>query len=108
MIGRRTGRLGVAVALALAACRGGEPRTPSRLSASAAIVKITSAVPDAGLWIDGRFIGSIGALRAGVALDPGPHRVELRHEAYFVAYQELELTPGQRLTVDLELAPLLP
>jgi hypothetical protein len=98
----------IASAGALAAC--GHPPTPSssRIAASDAIVRIRSAVADAGLWIDGRFIGAVGDLRGGVALEPGTHRLELRHEAYFVDYEELSLTPGQRLTLTIELSPILP
>lgn len=102
----------VAITLALIAigpaCRGGDVHEPSRIPASDAIVKIKTAVADASLWIDGKFVGTVGALRGGVALEPGAHRVEVRHEAYFVHYQELDLAPGQRLTLDLDLAPLLP
>ena len=94
MSGLLAGALALAVAVLLVApgCGGSQPRPPSRLAPTDAVVKIKAAVADAGLWIDGRFIGSLGELRGGVALDPGAHRLELRHEAYFVHYQELELT----------------
>lgn len=102
----------VAIAAALIAlgpaCRGGDARAPTRIPAAHAIVKFTTAVADAGLWIDGTFVGTVGALRGGVVLDPGAHRVEVRDEAYFVHYQELDLAPGQRLTLAIDLAPLLP
>jgi hypothetical protein len=102
-------QLALVLAVGAGACGGrGEPRAPSRIAATDAIVRIRAEVEDASLWIDGRFIGAVGSLRGGVALHPGPHRLELRHEAYFVHYQELDLTPGQRLTLDVELAPLLP
>ena len=100
--------LGLAVALLAPACAGSPARRPARVSSTDAIVKVVAAVADASLWLDGRFIGAVGELRGGVAIDPGPHRLELRHEAYFVHYQELDLAPGQRLTLTIELAPLLP
>ncbi len=90
------------------ACRSGAPRAPAKVSTVDAVVRIKTAVVDASLWIDGAFIGAVGDLRGGVALDPGHHRLELRHEAYFVHYQDLDLAPGQHLTLDIELAPLLP
>ncbi|HVV83122.1 MAG TPA: hypothetical protein VHE35_08575 [Kofleriaceae bacterium] len=123
-VGARTGRRapspgrarGAALSIALsaaaafgAACHTEPARSPAtRISARDAIVRVKTAVPDAGLWIDGKFIGAVGELHGGVALAPGAHRLELRHEAYFVHYQELDLTAGQRLTLDIDLAPLLP
>ncbi len=112
-LGRRLGlalvaSLAVAGAVAGPGCRGGTPQRPAKVTAADAVVRIRTAVADASLWIDGSFIGTVDELRGGVALDPGLHRLELRHEAYFVHYQELDLAPGQRLTLDIELAPLLP
>ena len=95
-------------ALGAAGCGGSQHRPPSRLAPTDAVVKIKADVADAGVWIDGAFIGSLGEMRGGIALDPGAHRLELRHEAYFVHYQELALGPGQRLTLAIELAPILP
>lgn len=103
-----TQRCLLVLALLAPACHGGAPAKAPRIAATDAIVRIQSNVVDASLWIDGRFIGAVDGLRGGVALDPGSHRVEVRHEAYFVHYQDLELTPGQRLTLEIELAPLLP
>ena len=108
MTGARLVAGALAAGLGLGACGGSTPRPTSRIEATDAIVRVRSEIADAGLWVDGRFIGAVGSLPGGVALDPGPHRLEIRHEAYFVHYQELDLTPGQRLTLDVELAPLLP
>lgn len=107
---RRVAGLALIASMAFAgpACGGGAPRGPSKVTAADAVVRIKTAVADASLWIDGSFIGPVGELRGGVALDPGRHRLELRHEAYFVHYQELDLAPGQHLTLEIELAPLLP
>lgn len=110
----RAGRVVVAVVgglglgLGLVACGGAAPRGPTTVAAADAVVRIKTDVVDAGLWIDGAFIGAVADLRGGVALDPGHHRLELRHEAYFVDYRELDLAAGQRLTLAIELAPLLP
>jgi len=73
-----------------------------------AIVYIDANVRDAGMWIDGMFIGGLDALRGGVALDPGEHRVEIRHDDYFGYYAELALHAGERKRIKVELAPVLP
>jgi hypothetical protein len=104
----RVGALLGALALAPSGCGHAAPPAPARIAATDAVVRVQSNIPDAGLWIDGRFIGAVDSLRGGVALDPGAHRLEVRHEAYFVHYQELDLAPGQRLTLAIELSPVLP
>jgi hypothetical protein len=96
-----------ALALALAACAG-TARDPSRPDGDDAIVKVRTDVTDAGLWVDGRFIGPIGGMRGGFALEPGKHRVELRHDDYFSHYEELDLAPRQQVQLEIELAPVLP
>lgn len=101
-------RCALAAALALGACGGNRALDPSRIDADDAIVKIDTPVADAALWIDGRFIGPIGALRGGFAIEPGRHRLELRHDAYWSHYEDLELAPAQRLSLVVELAPVLP
>ncbi|MCL4228754.1 MAG: hypothetical protein KJZ91_30165 [Myxococcales bacterium] len=104
-------RAGAAAALAvatLAAACAGTARDPSRPDADDAIVKVRTRFKEASLWVDGRFIGPIGGLAGGFALEPGKHRFELRHDGYFSHYQELDLAPRQRLELDIELAPVLP
>ena len=44
----------------------------------------------------------------GLALEPGRHRLELHHDAYFSHYQVLDLAPAQRLRLPIALAPILP
>lgn len=100
-------RAALALALAAAAC-GGTMRDPSRPDRDDAIVKVSTEVKDASLWVDGRFIGPIAGLRGGVALEPGKHRFELRHDDYFSHYEELDLAPHQNVQLDIELAPILP
>ena len=104
-----TGRgAALVVALALAGCGGTTGRVRGGADGDDAVVQIRASVADAALWFDGRFIGPIGGLRGGIAVEPGKHRLELRHDDYFSHYQELDLAPRQRLTVDVELAPVLP
>jgi len=96
----------LALLLVLAAC--GPRPDPNAPSETDAIVKLTSNVKDAQVYVDGRFIAPLVALRGGVAISPGVHRVELRHDEYFSSYLELTVARAERKTVALEMAPLLP
>lgn len=97
------------VAAALAACG---PRTgatgPSGASSDDAIVYIQSNVRDAQVFLDGRLIAPLDALRGGIAIDPGTHRLELRREDYFSSYLELQLARAERRKLALDLAAILP
>jgi hypothetical protein len=98
----------VAVMASAAACGGANLRDPARVDGDDAVVKVRTAVKDASLWVDGRFIGPIGGLSGGVALEPGKHRFELRHDEYWSHFEELDLAARQRVVMDVELAPVLP
>jgi hypothetical protein len=101
---------GFATALALAIACGPRPGAtgPGGASADDAVVFVASNVPDAQLYVDGRFVAPLTALRRGIALDPGEHRLELRREAYFSRYLELRLGRAERRQLTLDLAPILP
>jgi PEGA domain len=73
-----------------------------------AILSITSNVRDAQVYVDGRFVTPLDAAGGGIAVSPGTHRFELRHEDYFSSYLELTLTKAERRKVSMELAPVLP
>lgn len=94
------------LALALAAC--GPKIGPNGVTADDAIVKLASNVREAQLYVDGRFVAPLTALRGGVAVTPGLHRFELRHDDYFSRYLELDLKRAERKTVSLDMAPVLP
>ncbi len=96
----------VTLALALAACAS--TQGPAHKSANSAVVTITSNLGDAQVYVDGRLIGPITYIKAGIALDPGKHRVELRHDDYFSRYAELDLHQAEKKQLDLDLAPILP
>lgn len=96
----------LAIVVALAACGAAPPKT--RVSANDAIVYLTSNLADAQVYVDGRFVGPINLVKAGIALDPGKHRFELRHDDYFSRYAELDLQRAEKKKVDLDLAPVLP
>jgi len=111
-------------ALALAACstRMPSPRDPGQVDDDDAVLWFTAVqvaengdpgtqkaagVPDAALWIDGSYVGTLGLLRGGVAVEPGPHRVEIRHDDYFSHYAEITLASRERKRFQIELAPVL-
>lgn len=97
----------VLVACGLAAGCG--PKiAPNGVTSDDAIVYVKSNVRDAQVFVDGRFIAPLHALRGGVAVDPGAHRLELRHEDYFSSYLELQLARAERKQVAMEMAPILP
>jgi hypothetical protein len=81
---------------------------PNGVTSDDAIVYVQSNVRDAQVYIDGRFIAPLDALRGGIAVDPGTHRLELRREDYFSSYLELQLARAERKKVALDLAAILP
>ena len=89
---------------ALAACGG----TQKHGGGDEAVVKITSNVRDAQLYVDGRYIAPISSLGGGVLVEPGAHRLELRSDEHFSAYLEVSVAGGDRKTVEMKLAARLP
>ncbi len=89
----------------LAACGGAARPSPASRDA---VVLISCNVPDASLFVDGRFLAPVGLVRGGVALSPGEHRLELRHDEYLGRFLELTLAPSERRRVDAQLFPILP
>ncbi|MEJ7599942.1 MAG: hypothetical protein WKG01_18695 [Kofleriaceae bacterium] len=86
----------------------GPKAAPANLTRDDAIIVFKSNVKDAQLFVDGRHVASLEALRGGVAVEPGTHRFELRHEDYFSSYLELKLARAERKRLTVELAPVLP
>jgi PEGA domain len=95
-------------AAAFAACGQAHVNGPGAVSPEDAIIKITSTVPEASLWVDGRYIGTIGAMHGGIAIAAGSHRLELRHDDYFSRYTELTVRAREHRALSLDLAPRLP
>jgi hypothetical protein len=94
-------------ALGLVAC--GTPKTkPNGVTRNDAVVVLKSNVRDAQLFVDGRFIAPLNAIGGGVAVEPGMHRFELRHEDYFSSYLELTVARAEHKKVSLDMAPVLP
>jgi hypothetical protein len=94
------------VALGLAACGAGHGA--SGAGANDAVLYVHSNVRDAEVYVDGRLIAPLVALRGGLALEPGSHRLELRHPDYFSSYAELRLARAERRKLELPMAPILP
>ena len=69
---------------------------------------VTSNIADAQVYVDGRFVGAVSLVKAGIAVDPGKHRIELRHDDYFSRYADLDLQKSEKKKLDLDLAPVLP
>lgn len=111
---RRRGPLVVVALLALSvaalatACSGAGPDAPSRVDSDDAVVIVQCNVSDAELWVDDRFIAEVGRLRRGIALGPGDHRLELRHDRYHTHYAEISVQPRERRTIAVELVEALP
>jgi hypothetical protein len=95
-------------AAAFAACGQAHVNGPGAVSPEDAIIKITSTVPEASLWVDGRYIGTVGAMHGGIAIAAGSHRLELRHDDYFSRYTELTVRAREHRALSLDLAPRLP
>lgn len=98
----------VILAIALGAC--GSRQGPGRggVESDDAIMYVRANVRDANVFVDGRFVGPIGVLRGGIAVEPGKHRVEVRREDYFSRYVELDLKRAERRKLEITLAPVLP
>lgn len=106
---RAAGRWLLASGLVASALVGCGPRIgPGGVTSDDAILYVTSNVRDAEVYVDDRFIAPLVALRRGLALVPGNHRLELRHEDYFSSYAELQLARAERKKLDLPMAAILP
>ena len=99
-------RAALGLAIVLAAC--GHPPPPRGVTADDAVFYVKTNVGEANLFVDGRFVGPAGMLRGGVAVVPGKHRLELRHDDYFSRYVDLDLARAERKRLELTMAPVLP
>ena len=86
----------------------GPKPAPNGITPADAVVFIRTNVGDADLILDGHYVGHVAMLRAGVAMEPGKHRLELRHDDYLSTYLELDLRRAERRKVAMELSPILP
>jgi hypothetical protein len=102
---RSSAGLALALLLSLSAC-GGAAAPPAR--SDRAVLEVSCPVADAVLWLDGRYVAQLRDIRGGVALRPGHHQVELRHDRYHAYYGEVDLRRGERRRIDVPLAEALP
>lgn len=88
--------------LAFAACAGrSAPPAPA-----SALVEFDSNVADAEVWVDDVFHPE--ALRRGIRLRAGAHRIELRHDEFHTRYFEVTLVAGESRRLDASMAEVLP
>jgi len=105
----RATALALAIAITWGLAAGCAPRIgPNGVTSDDAIIYVKSKRARRAGLIDGRFIAPLDALGGGVAVEPGSHQLELRHEDYFSSYLELPLARAERKKVALDLAPILP
>lgn len=82
--------------------------TTTGAATNVAIIYVASNVGAAQVYLDDRLVGPVSAFAKGIAVDPGAHRVELRHDDYFSRYAELALRRSQVARLELDMAPILP
>ncbi|HEY1555974.1 MAG TPA: hypothetical protein VGF94_14150 [Kofleriaceae bacterium] len=92
--------------MALAAC--GPKPAPNAVTPDEAIVYVRANVREAQVFLDGRLVGPLRAVRGGIAVGPGRHRLELRADDYFSRYVMLDLGKAERRKLQLDMAPVLP
>lgn len=80
----------------------------NRVTSADAIIYITSNVHDAQVYVDGRFVAPLDALGGGVAVAPGSHRLELRHDEFFSRYLEVQIARAARQKLAIDMAAMLP
>ena len=63
------------------------------------------AAKDAGVWVDGQYVGYLKELKGSkkVLLLPGKHKVSVREAGYKEQHEEVELGPGQKYTMNVDL-----
>jgi len=88
----------------LLGCPGGG-RGASR-SADDAVILFDCPVADAEVWLNGQYL--VDALRRGISIAPGTHRIAVRHDHYHTFFAEVTVSKGQRRVVEVRLAEILP
>jgi hypothetical protein len=96
--GRARRALTALVAMAvLASCAMTGPRP--------AILRVRCNVPDATVWIDDAFAGTVAEFANGQPLGPGFRRLEIRQAGFFTHYAEISPEEGQSLSIEAKLRP---
>lgn len=89
-------------------CSGPAQTIRGKVSKNDAVIQIQCEVGDAELWVDDRFVAHVRSLRRGIALSPGEHRLEIRHDRHHTHYEILTVTARERRTLTVEMARILP
>jgi hypothetical protein len=73
----------------------------------ASLLAITTSVDDqdADVWVDGQYVGQVGAVSGKVLLAPGVHRVEVRKAGRFPVQKtvKVERKPDASIQIEAEL-----
>ncbi|WP_415288344.1 hypothetical protein RSD66_13825 [Brevundimonas sp. S1H14] len=86
-------------ALATGGCVKNYPTREAVQGASAGTLKLSNAPADARLIVDGRDLGSVGALGGGAALTPGRHEVVVRQGDRTLHAQTVIVAAGAQAVV---------
>jgi hypothetical protein len=70
-----------------------------------AILRVRCNVPEATVWIDDAFAGTVAEWSKGQPLGPGFRRLEIRQAGFFTHYAEITPEEGQSLAIDARLRP---
>ena len=95
----------LAISSAVPAC-GGSAAKPAKVDRG--VVNLQCDIPDAEVWVDGRYFREAGELKSPFRLRPGDHRIEVRHQGFHSMYYELSVEAGSRHTLRVQLAKRLP
>jgi PEGA domain len=95
------GALLVCVALVAAAGASAQSKVLGELAFDPA----TKVEKNAGVWIDGQYVGYVGELKDDkkLLLLPGTHEISLRQSGYVNLTQQVTLEPGKRLVLHVKL-----
>jgi hypothetical protein len=98
----------LAVAAVTAGCPGSSPGRIGAPERNDAIIRLDCPVPEAEVYVNGKFAGLVHDFRGGMALAPGAHRIVVRHADYHEHYVKLEVGRRERKTLEVRLAERLP
>lgn len=66
--------------------------------AATGILRLEVAPLQAQLYVDGYFAGNVGDIARGVALEPGPHHIEIRAPGYEALSFDVKIVSNQTVT----------
>jgi hypothetical protein len=72
-----------------------------------ATLTVTCNVPDASLWIDDAYTGTVAMWGKGAPMPIGFHRIEVRHPAHFSFFAEVNPREGELVRLTPVLHPTL-